>query len=119
MECLKLSGLFQKLYLRVFYINIRSQLTFVGPLQKVYRFSFLAQQITQLLIKVLNQTLHKSSFTGQQFGLVIWAVLATARLTHASQPVPGVSKVLFSQGWCDRQHNDPHPHPKMSISYSL
>lgn len=54
MECFKLSGLFQKLYLRVFYINIRSQLAFAGPFQRLYRFSLVAQQITQPLIKALN-----------------------------------------------------------------
>lgn len=57
MECLKLSGLFQKLDLGVFYINIRSQLAFVEPFQNCYQFSFVVQQVTQLLIKVLKATI--------------------------------------------------------------
>lgn len=90
----------KKLDLRIFYINIRIQITFVGHFQRLYQFSFVAQ-VTQLLTKVLNQLLLNSSFCRSAiWARVSWAVLVKIRLTHASQSIRGVSKVLASQGCC-------------------
>lgn len=89
----------KKLDFRIFYINIRIQITFVGRFQRLYQFSFVAQ-VTQLLTKVLNQLLLNSSFWRSAiWARVSWAVLVTIRPTQASQSIRGVSKVLASQ-WC-------------------